>query len=163
MNELQKNEGNHNFIKRVEEILSKYSWSDDKAQAEGEITVAQKEFNVTSGQVTREVKQMVADHFNVSTNGHVIDILLHEVAQNDLGKLKEQFNLEDSTFNRIRNSAEAEHSNWEQTLRVPLEEGKSLNLANDKVVEALVGLSVWQLQGHKVNLPNVNEQTKQHS
>jgi len=85
-------------------------------------------------------------------------LVVQEVAQGDLTKLKEAFGLSDEEFSKINEQVDDMHIQWANKIRKSLEEKMSLNLANPETVEVLVGLSIYKINGNQVDLPHLKDE-----
>lgn len=92
--------------------------------------------------VQAEVRNILSNHFNVGYNGNVVDLVVQEVAQGDLAKLKDAFGLSDEEYSNIHSQVDTMHIEWANQIRNSLDQKLSLNLANPQTVEVLVGLSI---------------------
>lgn len=152
-------------MKKIKEILKKYPYDGNQKAAEDEIkkfmdeNKQKKEFNLhIEPLVQYEVKNIIANHFNVGFNGNVIDLIVDEVANGDAGKLKDAFGLSDEHMASLSAQADSKYQEWIDTISPSLQNKMSLNLANAQTVDMLVGLSLRKIKGHAVDLPHLKEE-----
>jgi len=160
VDQLNENKDNYEYLQEVQGILAKFPWNGDKEKAEKEISEAKKNFALNKAfLVESEIKTLIEQHFSLHFNGSVVDLVLNEVAGGDLSTLKTQFDLDDKKFNELKANCSSQAVEWTAELRELLKDGKSLNLASERTVELLVGLSMHQLNGNTVDLPKLSNKS----
>lgn len=162
---LKQSEGNHLFLTEIKNILKKQPQDGNKQAAEDEIKrfIDENKMNkvftlVMEPLVQAEVRDIVSNHFNVGQNGSVVDLVVQEVAQGDLTKLKDAFGLDDEAFSAIHAQVDHMHVEWANKVRNSLNLKMSLNLANPETVEVLVGLSIQKINGNQIDLPHLKDE-----
>jgi len=127
------------------------------------VALAQQKYKTSKGWLLNlEVHRLVSEHFDLHSNGTVVDLVVQQVVQGNQDRLQDAFGLTDERFSRLRQQVDSHHVQWQQMLQSFLEQQMSLNLANAEVVDALVGLTMWQLQGHTVDLPKLTPRGTNH-
>lgn len=126
-----------------------------------EIGKAKSGFKLTKSYLVQsEVKEMVEEHFNIKFNGDAVDLFIHEIGKGDLNLMKTNLGLDENRMHNIKSRLDFEADIWIKTLSEYLDDGKSLNLANDEIVEMLAGLAVHRVNGNSFTLPKLSKRKK---